>query len=123
MTQALRKSGASKGAATGFLISTPQTGIDSIFAAYALLGPVFAVARPAAAFLTGLVSGVAVNAMTAKDEESPAPEPAKRGCCCCHCRQPAAETVAKVKYGEDVSLYSEEELHPSTMPPGFHRRR
>ena len=95
LTQALRKSGASKGAAAGFLISTPQTGIDSIFATYALLGPVFAVARPAAAFLTGLVGGVAVNAMTAKDEESPAPEPAKRGCCCCRCRQSAEETVAK----------------------------
>ena len=58
LTQALRKSGASKGAAAGFLISTPQTGIDSILATYALLGPVFAVARPAAAFLTGFVGGV-----------------------------------------------------------------
>jgi uncharacterized membrane protein YraQ (UPF0718 family) len=43
----LRKTGASKGATAGFLISTPQTGgEDSVLATYALLGPFFAVARP-----------------------------------------------------------------------------
>lgn len=42
----LRKAGASKGATAGFLISTPQTGVDSVLATYALLGPFFAVARP-----------------------------------------------------------------------------
>ena len=36
----LRKAGAGRGAVSGFLISTPQTGVDSILATYALLGPV-----------------------------------------------------------------------------------
>ena len=45
----LRRNGAGKGATAAFLISTPQTGIDSILATYALMGPVFAIARPLAA--------------------------------------------------------------------------
>lgn len=88
LTQALRKSGASKGAAAGFLISTPQTGIDSILATYSLLGPFFAIMRPVAAFLTGVVGGGIVNMMTKKekDDVSSHPATAKRsegGCCCC----------------------------------------
>lgn len=37
----LRKHGAGKGPTAAFLISTPQTGVDSILATYALMGPVF----------------------------------------------------------------------------------
>lgn len=91
LTQALRKAGASKGAAAGFLISTPQTGIDSILATYALLGPVFAIARPIAAFLTGVFGGVTVNLMTKNEQETSVlsrPVTAKHreaGCCCCCC--------------------------------------
>jgi uncharacterized membrane protein YraQ (UPF0718 family) len=65
----LRKNGASKGATAGFLISTPQTGIDSILATYALMGPLFAIARPIAAFVTGIVGGGVVHALTT-DEAS-----------------------------------------------------
>ncbi len=75
----LRKAGAGKGATAAFLISTPQTGIDSIAATYALMGPVFAVARPLAAFATGIVGGVAVDWIAAKDAD---PQPRKTCCCC-----------------------------------------
>lgn len=89
LTQALRKSGASKGAAAGFLISTPQTGIDSILATYSLLGPFFAIMRPVAAFLTGIVGGGIVNLMTKNDVEvltqSNGGTEKKAGCCCCCC--------------------------------------
>ena len=44
-TMALRKAGAGRGAVLSFLIATPTTGIDSIFATYSLLGPFFAVYR------------------------------------------------------------------------------
>ncbi len=64
ISTALRKNGAGKGATAGFLISTPQTGIDSILATYALMGPLFAIARPVAAFLTGLAGGCAVHALS-----------------------------------------------------------
>lgn len=57
----LKRSGASKGATTAFLISTPQTGVDSILATYGLLGPLFAIFRPVAALLTGIIGGTAVT--------------------------------------------------------------
>ena len=63
----LRKHGAGKGPTAALLISTPQTGVDSILATYALLGPVFAVARPVAAALTGIVGGAVVSAVGGED--------------------------------------------------------
>ncbi len=55
------KNGASKGATNSFLISTPQTGVDSIFATYSMLGWPFAVLRPIVAFVTGVVGGALTN--------------------------------------------------------------
>ena len=55
------KSGASKGATNSFLISTPQTGIDSIFATYSMLGWPFAILRPLIAFVTGVAGGALTN--------------------------------------------------------------
>ena len=59
----LRKEGAGKGPVISFLSSTPTTGIDSIFATYALLGPLFAVIRPVNAFFTGIFAGTLTNLM------------------------------------------------------------
>lgn len=57
----LHRNGASKGAAVSFLISTPQTGVDSIMITYSLLGLPFAIIRPIAAFITGIVGGAISN--------------------------------------------------------------
>jgi len=57
----LRKEGASKGATVSFLIATPQTGVDSIFATYSLMGLPFAIVRPIAALITAILGGVMVN--------------------------------------------------------------
>ncbi|MBN2188690.1 MAG: SO_0444 family Cu/Zn efflux transporter [Chitinispirillaceae bacterium] len=53
----LRKNGASEGATVAFLIATPQTGVDSIAATYALLGLTFAVFTPFSALTAGVVGG------------------------------------------------------------------
>ncbi|HUT23040.1 MAG TPA: SO_0444 family Cu/Zn efflux transporter [Sumerlaeia bacterium] len=53
----LHRRGASRGATTAFLISTPQTGVDSIAVTWAFLGPLFALARPVAALINGLLGG------------------------------------------------------------------
>lgn len=58
---ALRRGGASKGAATSFLIATPQTGVDSIAATYSLLGLPFAIIRPLAALVGAVFGGYAVD--------------------------------------------------------------
>ncbi|MBN2017245.1 MAG: SO_0444 family Cu/Zn efflux transporter [Candidatus Cloacimonetes bacterium] len=57
----IRKEGAGKGATVSFLSSTPTTGVDSILATYSLLGPVFAIIRPVAAFFAGIFSGTVTN--------------------------------------------------------------
>ena len=57
----LREGGASKGSTVSFLVSTPQTGVDSIFLTYGMLGPVFALFRPLAAFISGVFSGMVIN--------------------------------------------------------------
>jgi len=63
----LRKHGAGPGATASFLISTPQTGVDSIMVTLSLLGPVFAVFRPLVAFVTGIVGGMLVNLFGEKE--------------------------------------------------------
>ncbi|MFH1891824.1 MAG: permease [Candidatus Zixiibacteriota bacterium] len=57
----LRKHGASRGATTSFLLSTPQTGVDSIMVTFSLLGPIFALFRPLVALVTGLIGGQLVD--------------------------------------------------------------
>lgn len=57
----IRKNGASKGATVSFLISTPETGVDSVAVSYALLGPFMAIIRPIAAVFSAIVAGNAVG--------------------------------------------------------------
>jgi len=61
VTAYLRNHGASKGSAASFLISTPQTGVDSIMVTYSLLGPLMALYRPIIAFISGLIGGFVIN--------------------------------------------------------------
>ena len=57
----LKKQGANNGATAAFLISTPESGVDSISITYALLDPIMTVARPLAAFLTAIAAGISEN--------------------------------------------------------------
>ena len=61
VSMSLFKHGASRGATISFLLSTPQTGVDSILVTLSLLGPIFAVFRPFVAFATGLIGGTLVD--------------------------------------------------------------
>ncbi|ONI38604.1 hypothetical protein AN639_07430 [Candidatus Epulonipiscium fishelsonii] len=101
----LGKSGASKGAVVSFLTSTPQTGIDSIIATYGLMGPLFAVYRAIAAFLSGIFSGIMTNTLCKNEEAiSEAPksscgcshsskaEPSKKSCGCSHSSKDGSST-------------------------------
>ena len=65
------KSGASKGSSVSFLISTPQTGVDSILVTYSLLGLPFAIIRPFIALLTGLFGGMLTNHFDKDEKEIP----------------------------------------------------
>ena len=73
-TVGLRRAGVSRGACTSFLISTPQTGVDSILATYSVLGLPFAIVRPIAALVTGIFGGLATDRLFSKEEnEAPIP--------------------------------------------------
>lgn len=63
----LKKDGASNGAVISFLISTPQTGVDSIFATYSMMGLFMAIFRPIAAFVSGIVGGGIINLFAKHD--------------------------------------------------------
>ena len=84
VTASLRKHGATRGAATAFLISTPQTGVDSILVTFSLLGPVFAIYRPVAALLNGILGGAIVSATDSDSSAEPGQTdaPACQDHCC-----------------------------------------
>lgn len=64
----LQKQGANKGATTAFLISTPESGVDSIAVTYALMDPVMTIARPVAAFATAAAAGLTENLTSTKKD-------------------------------------------------------
>ncbi len=68
MALSLRKHGASRGATISFLISTPETGVDSLAVSYALLGPIMTIFRPISALLTAMTAGIAEDTLNDKDE-------------------------------------------------------
>lgn len=74
----LRKSGASHGAAVGFLISTPQTGVDSILVSASFLGWPFAFLKVVVALFTGLLGGwiadLPAHAQAASASSEPLPQ-------------------------------------------------
>ncbi len=57
----LRRQGAGKGPTAAFMVSTPETGVDSIAVTYALLDPLMAVLRPVAAIVTAVLTGLGVG--------------------------------------------------------------
>lgn len=59
----LKKDGASDGAAVGFLISTPQTGVDSLLVSASFLGWPFTIFKMVSALVMGLAGGAATEAL------------------------------------------------------------
>lgn len=100
VSTSLRKSGASKGAVTAFLISTPQTGVDSILVTYSMLGGFFAIFRPIVAFAAGLFGGVLADRFAEDEEEV---ESECSGSCCSEKSDSEDNSgstfVAALKYG------------------------
>ena len=109
----LRRQGASKSAIVSFLISTPQTGVDSILAAYAILGLPLALWK----VLTAMVSGVIGGSLAGLTEGQPSLHTAEASSCCvathdcgAATRSPASKVRAAATYGlgtliEDVAIW------------------
>lgn len=69
----LKRQGANNGATTAFLISTPESGVDSIAISYALLDPIMTVVRPVAAFITATAAGILENLLGSPDTKEQSP--------------------------------------------------
>jgi len=99
VSMSLHKHGASKGATVSFLLSTPQTGVDSILVTYSLLGPIFAIFRPVMAFITGLFGGCLINAVENHDGHTPPEEKEECTDACCANEKHQSWLVRAVRHG------------------------
>ena len=119
----MKRKKASDPASMAFLITTPESGVDSILFTYGLMGPVMAIARPIAAFVTAMIGAataifrlkepVQVDESAAAsccsshdhdhghdhDHHNHAPEPAPAASCCSHDHGAAKEHDAAAKPG------------------------
>lgn len=105
----LKNRGATKGATLSFLISTPETGVDSIAITYALLDPVMTVFRPVASMVTALLTGITENVIGERRNEKPERQnllmvqPASactdKSCTCSHTIHENASLPVKLKEG------------------------
>ncbi len=104
----LRRQGASKGSTAAFLVSTPETGVDSVALSWVLLGPVLAVFRPLAAIVSAIATGLLVE-RTTPDGPRPTTQPAPT--CCSHSHhhhdhEPKMTTVGGTRRTADGVRYA-----------------
>ena len=79
VSTSMYKRGATKGATLSFLISTPQTGVDSILLTLNQMGPQFAIIRPIVALITGVIGGMFGDLISDNDYKSTANVKHKHG--------------------------------------------
>lgn len=77
----LHRAGASKEATVSFLISTPETSVDSVAVTYALMGPVMAVYRPVSALVSAIITGMMVAVMGGDGKKHTHLEMEQSSCC------------------------------------------
>ena len=97
-TIGIRKQGAGDDAAMAFLVSTPQTGVDSVMVSAGFLSWPFAIFKLISAFIIGLIAGFIVRLKNSSEDRSEntqskvdsKPEPEIKTCC-----SPKVETEMK----------------------------
>lgn len=96
----LHRSGASRSSTVSFLISTPETGVDSIALSYVLLGPVMAVIRPIAAVGSAIITGLITALVPEKEvkNDNKLFETCDGGSCGC-----SGTTIAPIQIQEPIS--------------------
>ena len=70
----MRKKGASRSACMSFLITAPETGIDSILVTNAFFGWIAAIARPIISFITAVVAGIFCIGLIRDNKHEPKPD-------------------------------------------------
>jgi len=125
----LRRSGASRGATTSFLISTPETGVDSIGATWALMDPLMTVVRPVAAFVTAFAAGVSVNLFGRGGGETPPLDRPDAGVpsvdvaldCCAHTPEPEPASCCSTEEAAGEHGHDHDHTHVDPRAPLWRR--
>ncbi len=101
VSASIHRHGASRAATASFLLSTPQTGVDSIAVTYALLGSLFAVYRPLVALATGLLGGAFVMLLAEGNRDGEAAQSSRQPCqeSCCTGRGTRSNVRRALEYG------------------------
>ena len=120
----LRRAGASKAATTSFLISTPETGVDSVTISYVLLGPFMAIVRPIAAISSAIVAGLLVgkDELHQQEQTNNLKEEAPSACCankktsptCLNTKEPAVKYTFVSKESKANACCSNKKTQPKT---------
>ncbi|MCO7224701.1 SO_0444 family Cu/Zn efflux transporter [Pleionea sp. CnH1-48] len=101
----LRRAGASKSSTVSFLVATPETGADSIFLSYALLGPFMAIIRPIAAICSAISAGLLVRREEVTEQHHSSAEPVS--CCAAKAQKEQKQSLPeRVKDGLAYSFTS-----------------
>ena len=103
---ALRKKGASNSATSSFLVSTPETGIDSIAVTYGLMDLPMATMRPLFAFVTASTVGI-IHRLFNEDFEV---EEEEQKHCCSKNKKGEKSLMDGIRYGyftllEDIAVW------------------
>ncbi len=113
----LHRAGASKEATVSFLISTPETSIDSVAVTYALMGPVMAIFRPVSALVNAVGTGLLTTLIADdKTSEEKAPSSETITASCCSSKVQEAEV-------ESSSCCAEQKSEPSCCSEGNKDKR
>lgn len=100
----LKKNGASNSATSSFLISTPESGVDSIAMTYGMMDLPMTIIRPVAAFLSAFVAGVLQILFNSKDSEETASKNAQEVTSCCGPKKScSSEKTEKESFASKVS--------------------
>jgi uncharacterized membrane protein YraQ (UPF0718 family) len=97
----LNAAGASRGATSAFLISTPETGVDSVMLTASLFDPVMTVARPLSAVASAVVTGGLVTAFGEEPAGAAPPAPVEVQSCCHEEPEPEPEPESSCCHGTD----------------------
>ena len=97
----IRKSGASNGATSSFLIATPESGVDSIAMTYAMMDLPMTIIRPIAAFVSAFMAGVLHFFFNDFELEEEVQE--KKSPCCAKAK--AAKEAAEIKVHPIASAF------------------
>jgi uncharacterized membrane protein YraQ (UPF0718 family) len=92
LASSIKKSGASKGATLSFLISTPITGVDSIFATYGMFGWIFTIYRAVTSMIIAIFAGVITNIVDDIDIKVETQESS-----CCSAKECCSSKKSKVR--------------------------